>query len=473
MFKFSLKILAWIFGVIATMIIAIYLLFLIVNLRDQPPSELAKNFESNYSNRIKIPDQDNAFVYMMGLSVAQNEDPKVWGAKRIALLTRTTDEEIGGLRTDPVMRDYLYKNVRSAAVNKLSSSLRQAPSDENLFLTLENNKDVIAEWTNSEAWLLKRYSELLSYRQYQEFAMTDPNMPLPNYAAVMDAQKLFFANIWLDAEQGNADNVKNLLEQDLAYWRVASASSDMLISKMLATAALKRHFVVGNLILKKLSMKTQINAIPHSWKMPFTKTELSMSQTLTAEWLFQDRVFKKIKRKPDTYFYESLPLGKVHWFANLALPFLQSQETSNQQAIYFKKTIDGLDVSLQEYINAMSDLEDEYEEEKELNAGNLNFHIYNTTGKYLISLGETEYGSNVYVSYSSRVTDLEGVRQAAVLTSELRNQSLPADAIPDFITRSTYQNPYTLKPFEWDSEAKAVKFTGLEEGERGTYLFAY
>lgn len=472
MFKQTLKLLAWIFGVIAALIIAVYLLFLIVNLHDQPPSELAKNFESNYSNRIKIPDQDNAFVYVMGLSVAQDEDPQAWGIKRIALIAHATDEEIGNLNNNSIMQDYLYQNIRNPEFKKISSIL-QTPVDEQCFTTLENNKNIIAEWTNAEAWLLNRYLKLLSYHQYQEKAMTDPTMPLPNYAAIMDAQKLFFANLWLQAEQGNVKNVQSLMEQDLAYWRMASASSDMLISKMVTVAALKRHFSFGNLVLKKLSMKDNANAIPKSWRLPFTKTELSMSQTLTAEWIFQDRIFKKIKQKPDAYFYDSFYHGKAYWFANLALPFLQTQETSNQQAIYFKKIVDGLDVSLGEYIDAVSDLEDEYEEEKELSSGKLKFHIYNATGKYLISLGETEYGSNVYVSYSSRVTDLEGARQAAVLTSELRNQSLPADAVPDYIKKSAYHNPYTLKPFEWDSESKAVKFTGLEAGERGSYSFVY
>ncbi len=472
MFRFTLKLFAWVFGVIFGLIVAIYLVFWVVNLHDQPPSDLAQTFESNYNKRIKISDKDNAFVYFMGFSVAQNEEPKVWGAKRIALVTQATDEEIDNLSSDPIMQDYLYRNSRSDPVEKLSS-LFKVPVDENLIVTLENDKDIIAEWTNSEAWLLKRYSELLNHRQYQEYVTTDPNMPFPNYAVVMDAQKLFFANLWLQAEQGNAENVKDLLEQDLVYWRMASTSSDMLISKMVAVAALKHHFAFGNLVLKKLSMKTNANAIPKNWKLQFTKKELSMSQTLSAEWIFQDRVFKKIKKKPDAYFYDSFYHGKAYWFANLALPFLQCQDTSNQQAIYFNKIVDGLNVPLEEYINAVNDLEDEYEEEKELKAGKLNFHIYNATGNYLVALGEDEYGSNVYVSYSSRVTDLEGVRQAAVLTSELRNQSISAYAIPDFITRSTYQNPYTLKPFEWDSEAKAVKFTGMEEGERGTYLFAY
>jgi hypothetical protein len=472
MFKFILKLLAGILSVILGLILAIYLVFWVVNLHDQPPSELATTFESNYINRIKISDQDNAFVYFMGFSVAQNEDPKVWGAKRIALVTHATDEEVGGLSNDPIMQDYLYKNSRIASVEKFSS-LFKLPVDENIFATLEGNKGVVVEWVNTEGWLLTRYLELLNYKQYQEYVMTDPAAPLPNYAAVLEAQKLFFAKLWLQAEQGNVEVVKNLLEHDLAYWRVALASSDMLISKMIAVAALNRHFAYGNLILKKLSMKTQVNAIPESWKIAFTKTELSTLRVFNGEWIFQDRVFKKLKQKPDDYFYESFHLVKAHWLANLALPFFQSQDVSNRQATYFKKLIDGVDVSLDKYVEAIDELEDGYEEEQELRADKLNFHIYNAAGIYLIHLGEAEYGSSVYIPYSSRVTDLEGVRQAAVLTSELRNQSLSTDAIPDFITNSTYQNPYTLKPFEWDAETKAVKFTGLEEGERGTYLFAY
>lgn len=472
MFKSALKILAWIIGAFLALVIAVYLVFLVVNLHDQPPSELAQQFESTYKNRIKIADEENAAIYVMGLSVAQNEDPKLWGAKRFALVSQATDDEIGKVGQDPIFEDYRYRDVRSASV-VASSDLFNIPLAENVFTKLSESKDTIAEWSSQEEWLLKRYLELLTYKKYQEYAMTDPAAPLPSYGAVIDAQKLFFANLWLQAEQGNAENIKHLLEQDAVCWRMVLASTDTLISKMIAVAALKRHFVFGNLVLKKLSMKTSVNGMPENWKLPFTQAESSMLQTFSGEWMFQDHLFKKIKHEPDDYFYTMFFQDHAHWFTDLFLAFLQPQVESNKAAENFKNLIDVLNVPLHEYVDAIDDAENEHEEQKELQTNKNDPYIYNATGSYLRSRSEAEYGSYfIYFTYSSRVNDLEGARQAAVLITEIRNQSLAPEAVPDFISHSTYHNPYTLKPFEWDVESKAVKFTGLEEGERGIYSFA-
>ena len=42
-------------------------------------------------------------------------------------------------------------------------------------------------------------------------------------------------------------------ERDLRFWRIVLQSSDILVSKMMATAMLNRHFEWGNLVLRTLS----------------------------------------------------------------------------------------------------------------------------------------------------------------------------------------------------------------------------
>jgi len=147
----------------------------------------------------------------------------------------------------------------------------------------------------------------------------------------------------------------------------------------------------------------------------------------------------------------------------LLVPFLQPQETSNKQAEYLNALAAFFDVPLEQYSEAITNAK--FYAEGEVKD---KFRVYNFTGSLLGRIALP-----ALTEYVPRVADIEGVRQVALATAELRRQTPAENAIVLYLANSSYKNPYTQESFEWVAETKVVKFTGLQTGERGTYLFIY
>lgn len=81
-----------------------------------------------------------------------------------------------------------------------------------------------------------------------------------------DGQRLHIADAWQSASESDAEAVRSALERNLVYWRMVLKNSDALITKMIATAAVIRHFKLGNLVLRKLPQEVAADGIPDSWR---------------------------------------------------------------------------------------------------------------------------------------------------------------------------------------------------------------
>jgi hypothetical protein len=82
-------------------------------------------------------------------------------------------------------------------------------------------------------------------------------------------------------------------------------------------------------------------------------------------------------------------------------------------------------------------------------------------------------GSSSYGVYPPRLADVEGVRRAAVLATELRSRKIDEQNIEAELAASNLRTPYTGEPFTWDAEQHALVFIGLVPGERGRHALKY
>lgn len=71
------------------------------------------------------------------------------------------------------------------------------------------------------------------------------------------------------------------------------------------------------------------------------------------------------------------------------------------------------------------------------------------------------------------MTDLEGIRRATVITTELRSRKVPAERVSAELAASRIRVPYTGEPFGWDVEEGMIVFMGLEQTQRGRHVFKY
>ena len=466
--KRILKWLAWLVGGTLTLAVVAYLALLVINWRDVPPSESARRLEALYRNRPAASDADNGYVYVMGFSVAADADPQAAGIRRVEWIRKITPQSRYSSADDPAPGDSSYRSSRLPSAKQIVD-VCQAGSGK-CALALEGGEDTLREWIGDEKWLLDRYRTLLHRPGWLETVPLDIRAPLPAYATVLDGQRLLLAQAYVFAKEKNAAGVRELLGDDVRFWRHVLASSDILITKMIAVAALHRHFSVGNLVLRRLPAQTELQGMPPEWTTPMTDDERSLLRTFTGEWMFGDSLMRDALRSGS--WHALLDFNTEERFIDklsgrLLVPFFQPQETSNRRATMFIRATEAMSVPFEKLPAGLAQAGTIF---KQPGAGNRPFtRLYNPVGDLLFNAAAEEGFS----PYGARVADVEGSRRAAVLSASLRNRKVDVQKISAELAASEIRAPYDGKPFEWDVGEQAIVFVGLERNERGRHAFKY
>jgi hypothetical protein len=451
--KRIIKWLGWLLGGPLAVIIFAYIVLLLINGRDQPPSAAALRLQEEYRNRPPAPDADNAFVYVMGFGAPPDADPREAGARRIEWIRTIPADAEYPADGDPVPDDEPDMASRSLFGKKMTEECRRGSRECALVLE-QSDDDSIRSWIASEQWLLDRYLTLVRHPAWFESVPYDEQAPLGSYSAVADGHKLLLSRAYVLAAENKTAEVRTLLENDARFWRQVLASSDILITKMIAVAALNRAYKMGNLAVRRLPAESQLAALPQGWTTPLTAAERSMRRCLVGEWNYATRHLERIKQSPS--FDEFNPANNDELLGYIAgralMPLFKPQATSNLQAEMLIKT-SAADQQISEELSSDSSL-----------LGML----YNPAGHVLLAIA-----APAYAQYPPRVTDVEGVRRAVVLAAELRARSVDAQNVSTELASSASRSPYTDEPFAWDDAEQAIVFIGMETGPRGRHAIKY
>lgn len=458
------KLVSWLIGVPLGVILIAFLVIVIVNWRDQAPSAAAQRFAQLYQNRPAVPDAENAYLYVMGFSSDPDKDPRIWGPKRIAWYKMQQTTHL--YTDDPLEETPAQRPAELKALLEICKNVTPA-----CLAALKQGNRTISNWLKTEPVRLTRYQTLLAYTQSLDTLPFDVSTPLPRYSSIMDGQRMLLLTAWQAAQQGQSKVVQTLLQADLTFWRQQFASSEILITKMVAVSAINRHFYWGNLILQQLPATAIGVAIPATWRQPLTPTERDMQRVLVGEWQFQSRAAHALKTDRTTeanwMSLENPPWTESLVFSRLGMLAFQPQATSNQAAADLSPLIPLSKVPYPQLPAALR--KTQAFEGRNLNRHYTKLPIYNLSGEILYALSR-----GAYAPYISRVTDLEGARQAALLTVQLHSATLKPDAVPDYVRQSPLRNPYTQQPFVWDKHARTLTFVGLaldDELARHAYLY--
>lgn len=454
MIRRILKIGAWIVGSALAFCVAGYALAVAINLRDREPSEAAIRLTQAYRGRPALADDDNAYVYAMGFEVAPGDSPGAMGARRIAWMQQISG---GGTphraQDDPLGKPPELRQARHPAIKEFVEACgpRNSECDE----TFLASDDVHERWFAAEPWLLERYQALIAHSGWQETVPFDADLPAPAYSLLVDGQRLLLLHAKALARRGDHDTIRKLLDADVRFWREVLKSSDIVLTKMMATAALRRHFRWGNLVLRDAP-----EAMPPQWEAEITDAERSMRDCLIGEWMFASGRLR-------TSSVESWEMDLWQMMlARASMPLYQPQHTINSVAAIYEAHIQSLEAPLADYESTLREASAEVER-LQREASRLK-SPYNVTGKLTIANGGFDF-----TSYARRVSDIEGIRRAAVVTVRLHEQRVHASEIASALATAPLRNPYNDQPFVWDARRGAVVFTGLEPGERGNHAFRY
>lgn len=447
----------YIAAAILLLVLCLYAVLVAINWRDQPPAPEALAFEQFLQQRGNVADADNAYVYLLGMSVPLNEDPVYWGQQRVNWLRQQTGVlsakgELPGeeFNFDHALADNLETLVDCKHINQeCLDQLKLIPPD----LSANNPQQME---------LLSRYRSLIAHTKWFEPLPINIAAPLPSYSLAFKGQVLLFVQAWLFASKADAVAVKEILAADARFWRQTLAASNTLITKMIAIAALQRHFSWGAIILQRLPQDTIAQALPEEWKMALTAEELSLYACWAGEYQFNTELLKT--QGVEYLMHEGAAIQPGYFatlLAYLLSPTLKVQDSANQNARYFLETHKKFQVPLSQY-PALLKPQITQEQKKTFIWPK---RIYNLLGDQL--LAKTDMVA--FDQYTVRTADLEGFRRLFLLTLELAQKNPAQEDVELLIKQSPLQNPYTDRPFEWDKTTGAVVFTGLEAGARGRF----
>ncbi|HEY0062856.1 MAG TPA: hypothetical protein VGC21_12090 [Telluria sp.] len=417
----------WIIGGPLLLGVLLYLVLLAINWTDAPVSAEARRLEVMAGRRPSVADADNGYRYLAATPSLRGQSPE-------------------------------RRRKLAPQAQKLAAACRDV--DGACISALAAGEQDIRAWLAADAWLLSHYEKIIGHSGWRIAPLAGPDAPAPEFAALFDGQRLFMLRAWTLAGAGDAGGVRTALEKDARFWRMALASSDDLLGKMIMTNGFQRNLAWGNIVLRRLPHALQSSAIPSQWRLPVSIDERSILSAVAGEMRFIGAVLAQRREQMQ---HADGTWNKV--IGVLALPALKPQASMNDYAAHVSATTALFDIDYASLPAAKS----KAKQMLAASSGNQRYlNGYNVLGKYLIG-DERES----VLKYVLRLADLEGMRLAALCTSQLRSEGVAPDQIAIRLTAAPLQSPYPARPFSWFAPTGSIVFEGLEDGDRGIHTFIY
>lgn len=462
--KVVAKFFGWLVVGSLALLVLLYAMLFALNFHDELPSKAALQLNAISNSKPVVRDEENAYVFIYGFSIDRQYDPVATGQMRVAWL-REKAKQSGQAYFDKLPgKSFDRSTLNLFNLDKLFTDCRAISPD--CLNSLQRNQSAIQNVLDENAWLLARYENLLGRKAWVETAPFDGRMPLPEYSTVFTAQILLYMQAWIDAGKGDTAKVKQLLDLDLQFWRRVLMSSDLLITKMISTAAIARNFSWGSAVLSRLQSDGVAMAVPDSWKQPINEDEYSMLRCMVGEWEFSNGMLQQQSRNAMAMWRntdESSAADRALSF--FAEPMIKPQDLSNLHAELIIKSLSKLDVPFSQYPAAIESAQADWDKRDYLSLPHV---LYNPVGKLIFSFSSWDFAN-----YANRVRDLEGLRRASLLIAKLHSMSVAATDVPVTLQTIGINDPYSESLFAWDEKVGALVFQGLEKGERGRHLVLY
>jgi len=404
---------------------------------DAAPSDPVERLRQVFAERPDVPYSDNAFLDLLGFLGPAGVDPHELGIRRVVWLEKL-DSHPEGAGTDPGTPTLDPKLYRSQALTQVIDACRDA-----IARACDSALDRVkgeAPLSHIESLLIARYDMLLSRRGWREIGVTQPAAQRVPYEGAIEAQRFMLIRLRNVASAGDVESVRAVLTRDLTFWRTVLGSSDTLFSKMMALAAIRQHFTFGSFVLRDLPKARAMEAIPAQWRNEFTLRERSMLRPMAGELMIAEELLQTGKGKV-LVSSEPEPDGALDKLS----PRIYREPTISEIADTYLSVAEAFQVPLPEYEGVAA----------------------RTHGKHASDMGRG------VSQYALRVGSAEGMRRAALLTVELRSQSVPVALLPERLQASPLRNPYNGQPFAWDPADRAVVFIGPERRDFKRQAYPY
>lgn len=422
------------------------LMFIVLNLKDQPPSATMIEYQQAWTNRIKLDPEDNGYLYLLGFNTAEGLAPKKAGIDRLSWLELQKNNSYA----DPLLfpdGSFDFRAKIPKPIKQLLDSCKVV--NDQCAALLTTLIDELASPSAAETLLMQRYFELLSHGGWREEIM-GYNFPLPDYSQVLVTQQLIFVRSFTNKELKNLA-LAEFLNRDQKFWRIVLKNSDYMVTKMIAVAAIKNNLIWTNQLLLKSGDEEFREHLLLSLKRPFNEEELSLQRCFVGEWISSNLSF-------EAGFYSRHLTPAEIWVAELIYKRVDSM---NQMAERLSLIQSSVDVTIDKFENALENY-NKLETSKSPSLVNFILKPYNPGGKILMDIAEPPYAS-----YVVRTKDLEAFRRGLLASIELMgNPQLDPNTLTD---RSLYKS----KPWVIDEQQRTITVTGLGADSRAVQTYYY
>ncbi|WP_154224188.1 hypothetical protein [Marinicella rhabdoformis] len=282
---------------------------------------------------------------------------------------------------------------------------------------------------------LQRYQSLLGFNDFSDARQMSFDSPLIAYGPTLNLQKLFLTDAYINL---TSDEYLTQWHNDMVFWRMILNKSHLLISKMIAIAAVYTDIDSLSTAIKHGALsQQQLKQLQSSIKT-LSPADINMGTTFEYEFKygmsFIDVAFESEE-------YDSLLDALYNMFY---------QQHATHNISYSKGTKKYKEVS---NLDSRSFFLYANSHQPEIDFSSpftwSPTTLYNPMGKLLIS-----YALPAYNDYIGRGHDLNGMFYLLKLQIEIALN--PDKSVEQVIAHSQYTNPYTLEPMHYNKDSHSI-----------------
>ncbi|RHW77763.1 hypothetical protein [Colwellia sp. RSH04] len=278
----------WLAILLVGLPLSLYFILVIINLVDEDTSPLVLAFEQTLEQISQVPDEDNAFIYFMGIEAPEKADFLAIGQKKTKLLSQNiTTNALGDSANNLIVPSLQFSDDLFGC--DIANAVETRCSE-----TLSQNLEAINRLLADTKTLRSRYEKLTQLPAWYEVLSKEASVTnIMQLSTLVNLNHLAMLELWLEATPDKAQHVKDRFEQQGKFLRMQLANSHLLLTKMVALEVYQQFLQWFEFIVIDKKLPKQSFASIQSIQQPLSKGERSMELVAKGELDFFQRMVNK------------------------------------------------------------------------------------------------------------------------------------------------------------------------------------
>ncbi len=382
-----------------------------------------------FLERAKPAKQSEAYLYLLGIMAAEDEDPLTVGKQQFALIQQA--EESYTFWDE----NFEYEGYpKEKALRLPEGELFCHSRDEHCWQTIFDNSNGHKEALQTYATLLDRYEAFRLLDDYHTLTKSSMVAPLPPVQYLVQANRLLTLQAITDADKGDLEQAVKRLLDNISALRMQLKNADTLVGEVVFNKMLSNSIDVLSLLIHEYN-------IPFDDEItPILSAEHDLTTAMSREFAMSSNLFRNLDRNSELFKMEG---NSPAWYARI---FFKPNMSINEAFLAYENI--AARSTLEQTVFADADFEN-----VEMSYFSLAF-VRNSAGSILNNIATPQYAQ-----YTASLFDLNA--KITLFNQVVGKAQLPVDL--DYI-----QNPYykTGGTAYYSDDGKSICLTGPLEDEK-------